>query len=223
MVIRQGKKLPKPPSVTPADIIRRDRFGRYNPQGKYYATKAGFLRKLPAYRKSAPKPKGYRPQPPIPPAPGAPGPRADDAQPRRDVATGGAPAARTVESGRSGAKISTWFKAAGSMESGKGFNFADSYKAGLMDEDVENYDEGYAMPALFFSSQGHLLGRVKFKGRMPLLDLIEMLNDKLQYLGEESPEFDFRKAYPKWEYKYQIVETIGVTSTVLVEKTDRRP
>lgn len=221
MVIRQGKKLPKKESVTPPDIIRRDRFGRYNPQGKYYATKAGFLRKLPAYRKSAAK-TSYRPQPPIPQSSTSAAPGAAVTR-RADVATGGAPAARTVPSGRSGAKISTWFKAAGSMEGGKGFTFADSYKAGLMDEDVENYDEGYAVPALFFSNQGHLLGRVKFKGRMPLLDLIEMLNDKLQYLGEESPEFDFRKAYPKWEYKYQIVETIGPTSTVLEERNDRRP
>lgn len=222
MVIKQGKKLPPKKSVTPPkDIIRRDRFGRYNANGKYYATKAGILRKLPAFREPAPKPRGYKPQPPIPQssAPAAPAPTPS---PRAPVGTGAPAAARTVPSGRKGAKISTWFRAAGSMDEGKGISFADSYKRGLMEEDVENYDEGYAVPALFFSNQGHLLGRVKFTGEIPLLDLIGMLNDKLQYLGEEAPEFDFRKAYTRWEYKWQVVETIGPTSTVLKEKHDRR-
>lgn len=214
MVIKQGKKLPPKKSVTPPDIRRRDAFGRYNPNGRYYATKAGILRKLPAFRSPPPKPTGYRPQPPLPHAEAAP--RADAEPPRAPVA------ARTKASGRRGAKISTWFRAAGSMETEKGFSFADSYKRGLMDEDVENFDEGYAVPALFFSNQGHLLGRVKFNGEMALTDLLEMLNDKLQYLGEESPEFDFRKAYPHWEYKWQVVEHIGVTDTVLKEKHDRR-
>jgi hypothetical protein len=216
MVIKQGKKRAPRESVTPSDIIRRDRFGRFNPQGKYYATKAGILRKLPAFRSPSPKPRGYRPQPPIPPS-AAPAPRRAEPAP-----TTPPPPARTKASGRKGAKLSTWFRAAGSMDDERGISFADSYKKGLMEEDVENFEEGYAVPALFFSNQGHLLGRVKFSSEIPLLDLIGMLNDKLQFLGEEAPEFDFRKAYTHWEYKYQVVERIGVTDTVLVEKHDRR-
>lgn len=192
--------------------VRRNRFGNFSKSGRYYAIR-GELHKLPQYRLKAPAPNSRRRvQPPRAPAP----------EPRRATTTALVEKAAGSEF-RRGAKYSTWFKAAGSVEKDRRMTFADSYAQGLMDEDVESEEEGYAIPALFFSNQGGLLGQVKFDGIIPLETLIGRLNLKLQFLGEESPDFDFRIAYPRWEYKYQIIETLGPTSRIIKSQSDRRP
>lgn len=193
--------------------VRRDRFGRFNPRGHYYATKAGVLRRLPAYRKRAPKVEARRPQPALP--------RGAAVEPAAPAPAPVAPP-RTTASGRTGAKISTWFKAAGTMETDGRITYSDSYKRGLMDEDYEDPRVGYAVPGMFFSNQGALLGQVKFSGEVPLEDLLALLNERLQFLGEEAPEFDFRKVYAHWEYSYAVKETIGLTTVTLRSKRDRR-
>lgn len=92
----------------------------------------------------------------------------------------------------------------------------------IFDTDVENEEEGYAVPGIFYSNQGHILGQVKFDGIIPVEDLIAMCNDKIQFLGEEAPEFDFRRAYSHWEWKWEIREQIGPTTTKIDYKSDRR-
>lgn len=98
-------------------------------------------------------------------------------------------------------------------------SFKDAYNAGVYEET----NEEFAAPTMFFSQEGLLLGQVKFKGIVTLDTMIDDLNDKLQFSGEGSADFDFRTAYPRWSYEYQVVETIGVTSRVIDSARDSRP
>jgi hypothetical protein len=75
----------------------------------------------------------------------------------------------------------------------------------LLGEDLEEY----GAPAAFYSNQSGILGQVRWGGIIPLEVLIDKLNLKLQFVGEESRDFDFRSAYSQWTYRYQVVESIG--------------
>ncbi|MHB1059783.1 MAG: hypothetical protein ACYC0F_18060 [Rhodanobacter sp.] len=115
------------------------------------------------------------------------------------------------------AKYDTWFKATGTMGGLK--DLSDPYNRGLLDEDLEDF----AAPAQFYSNQGTVLGRVKWTGIVPPEDLIAELNLKLQYEGEEIPGFDFRDVYSRWDYTYQIVESIGGVPTRIYRQRDYYP
>lgn len=145
-----------------------------------------------------------------------------DGEPR----AAGPPGRGTVSAPRTerrGATYITTFKAAGSLETERGITFGDSYKRGLMEEEMDISETGgFAVPALFFSNQGSLLGRVKFSGQVDLDTLITLLNDKLQFIGEESADFDFRRFYSKWEYSYQVIERLGPTTRVIESDHQRR-
>lgn len=86
----------------------------------------------------------------------------------------------------------------------------------LLSEDLEQF----AAPAAFYSNQSGLLGRVRFKGVVGLEILIDKLNLVLQFTGEETRDFDFRNVYENWEYRYQVIETIGPTDRVIEERRD---
>lgn len=95
-----------------------------------------------------------------------------------------------------GASYSTWFKALGSFGPGRNW---DSYAAmqNLLDEDLMDIEA----PAAFYSQQ--ITGRVKWPGIVDREVLIQDLNDKAPWDG------DFRDIYPRWEYEYRVVESIG--------------
>lgn len=118
---------------------------------------------------------------------------------------------------RRGARYSTWFRAMGTM--GSAADLKDPYLQNLLEDNLEEF----GAPAQFYSNQGGLLGQVKFAGRVPLEVLIDRLNLALQFVGEESRDFDFRIAYRRWSYRYQIIETLGPTDHVIEEASDEHP
>jgi hypothetical protein len=157
-----------------------------------------------------------RPRPQRPPAKAAAeGPPAYPAGERPPVTP--APTRTARPTGRAGAKLTTWFKALGTTGSISDMRGAES--PDLLSQDLEDF----AAPRAWYSNQGGLLGRVRWQGEIGLEILIDRLNIALQFAGEESGDFDFRVAYPRWEYRYQIIETIGPTSRVLSEIKDSRP
>lgn len=89
----------------------------------------------------------------------------------------------------------------------------------LLSEDLEEF----AAPAAFYSNQSGLLGRVRWRGVRPLDALFDELNSKLQFAGEESADFDFRLVYSSWEYRYQVIETLGPTDRIITEVNDSYP
>lgn len=95
-----------------------------------------------------------------------------------------------------GSQYSTWFKAQGSFGNRADW---DSYSqmAGLLDDMEMDFDA----PAAFYSNA--VMGRVKFPGIVDREVLISQLNDIAGWNG------DFRDIYPRWEYTYRIVESIG--------------
>lgn len=103
-----------------------------------------------------------------------------------------------------GARYTTWFRAQGTMGEAPR-DEAYARMAAMLDEDIEETPA----PAAFYSNQGTILKRVRWPGIKPLDDIIDDLNDKLQFKGEETPDFDFRDIYSRWEYRYQVVETFG--------------
>lgn len=115
---------------------------------------------------------------------------------------------------RKGAVYSTWFRAMGSSGTLKGMQGAKS--PDLIREDLEDD----AAPSAFYSNQSGILGRVKWDGIIPLESLIDNLNFKLQFAGEESKSFDFRKAYRSWSYRYQVIERLGQLDRIILEYRD---
>lgn len=109
--------------------------------------------------------------------------------------------------------MSTWFKAWGS----DGVDISGAESPDILNEDMDDF----AAPRAFYSNQGALLGRVKFDGVVELEDLIEQLNDRLQFFGEEREDFDFRAVYARWDYKYQVIATRGPTDEIVVQKRQR--
>lgn len=180
--------------------LKLDRKGNFQNTGPFYAYRA-----LP--QRTAPSKRGGARAGPAP---------APATEPTRTPAPATTPRV-VAPARRTGAKYTTWFKAAGSTERDMGFG--DSYKQGLMEEE----NEEFAAPKMFFSNQGALLGKVKFKGIVPLNDLIDSLNEKLQFLGEEVKDFDFRTYYTRWSYNYQVVESLGPTDRIIDESRDSRP
>lgn len=137
----------------------------------------------------------------------------------RERAPPGAPEVRQVSAptSRKGATYSTWFKAMGTM--GTAADLKDPYLSNLLTEDLEEF----SAPAQFYSNQSGLLGQVRWKGNIPLEILIDKLNVQLQYIGDESPDFDFRSAYWRWSYKYQVIESLGPTDRVVFSSEDSKP
>lgn len=109
-----------------------------------------------------------------------------------------------------GAKYSTWFKAAASFGNARDW---DSYAQmqNLLDEEAEEFNA----PASFYSQQ--ILGRVKWDGIVGREEIIATLNERAG-LDE-----DFRRLYPKWEYVYRIVESIGGVPVRFFEHKAKQP
>jgi len=107
-----------------------------------------------------------------------------------------------------GAQYSTWFKAMG------------AFKAGRMGESptlmLEMDELGFDVPDVFYSQA--ITGRVKFDGIVSLEYVINHLNSRAPWDGE-----DFRDIYPRWEYTYRIVESIGGVPVRFYEKRGKQP
>lgn len=217
-------------------IIRRDRKGRFAKRGTYHILR-GRLVKIRQPRQP-PGGKGVG-------GVGAPAAGRGPAPPRtrgeRTPATAAAPAPTTPfpdyvaayfalqdqkygpkivvdnrPTDRAGAEYTTVFRAMGTfgdLEELRGRS------PSILQDDIEEI----GAPAAWYSTQGGLLGQANFPGIVPLDILLDRLNDSLQFLGEESPNFDFRTAYPRWEYRYHVVETLGPTDRVITDIRDRRP
>lgn len=109
-----------------------------------------------------------------------------------------------------GARYTSWFRAQGTM----GSTMTDETYARMqrmLEEDLE--EDIAAAPAAFYSNQSGLLGKVRWRGIKILDEILESLNIKLQFRGEEIEGFDFRDIYSRWEYRYQVIETIGQEGT----------
>lgn len=187
-------------------IRRRTKSGRFSKRGKFVAYQ-GRLILYKTYSVVGPPAPTKR-------APATAATAPATAEPRLQVPE---PIRTAPESGRKGGRFTTWFRALGTMGTLQEMRGAES--PDLLGEDLEEF----GAPAAFYSNQGGLLGQVRFRGVIPLEVLIDRLNIKLQFVGEESGDFDFRTAYSKWEYRYQIVETLGPTDTVIEERTDMWP
>lgn len=186
-------------------ILRRNKKGRFAKYGTYQSIN-GKLSKI------KPQPRPPRPAPVARPAGRAREIERPPSRPRGErVPTVTRPAR---PSGRLGAKFSTWFRAIGSAGNLRDMRGAES--PDLLSEDLEQF----AAPAAFYSNQSGLLGRVRFKGVVGLEILIDKLNLVLQFTGEETRDFDFRNVYENWEYRYQVIETIGPTDRVIEERRD---
>lgn len=168
-------------------------------------------------------PIGIRPKTARVPEPERPGPAPTGAAGRaeapgaeaRDAAPDGTRAAgRDLE--RSGVRYFTWFRAAGSMGEG---SFKDLYR----EFGADSIAEEISAPTIWFSNQSALLGQVRFDGVVPLDVLFARLNSGLQFVGEETPHFDFRREYSTWSWKYQVEERVGVRTSIIVSQSEERP
>jgi len=114
--------------------------------------------------------------------------------------------------GRPGVKRFTYFRAQGTIGD------LDDYQAELFFEALPEF------PAMssWFSNQSGLFGQVKFEGDIPADEMLSMLNQRLQFRGEEFEGFDFREVYPQWRYKYQVVEFLGGNARVVRFEEDGR-
>lgn len=124
--------------------------------------------------------------------------------------------------GQRGAKYFTMFKAEGSLGTRKDLHPKElkGESPSILQDDIDDYEEGnYAAPAAFFSQQ--YLRKVKFEGILEVELLIDELNSKLQYVGEEEPDFDFRKVYDYWSYNYEVHEKYGGTSVIVARESKR--
>lgn len=120
---------------------------------------------------------------------------------------------RREASGRPGGEIFTLFRAGGTFGTD-----VDEYDENLFWGEVEEF----GVPAQFYSHHGLFLGQIRWEGRVPLDTLISRLNGTLQFRGAETVGFDFRNTYPRWSYKYQVVEKIGPERRILTLIEDSR-
>lgn len=195
---------------TPRRIPRRTKSGKFSKRGKYVAIEGRLVRfdigPIPSQE--------YRIRPGRP---------TERARARDGSGAGGGPllvpgpiiSENPTE--RRGARYSTWFKALGTAGRREDMRGAES--PDLLSEDLEEF----AAPAAFYSNMSGLLGQVRFRGVVPLENLIDKLNVQLQFAGEESRDFDFRNAYASWEYRYQVIESLGPADRVITEIRDSYP
>ena len=129
-----------------------------------------------------------------------------------DVVARGPPKLEFREFGgkRKGFTYTTWFKAFGSMNQSD--NMGDSPT--LLDE-MEELDD-LSIPSAFYSHG--ITGQVKWAGIRDREELIADLNSQSPWAG-----LDFREIYPKWEYYYQIVESVGNVAVRIYEYRAKHP
>lgn len=171
----------------------RDRFGRFNKRGSFAVIQGKLVRLKP------------KPEPRTSTSAGAPAP---------SPAGPGGVVVQRPRSLRKAARYETWFKAMGTTGELEDLR-------GRSPDIVNEVVEEYGAPAAWYSTQ--ILGQVRFKGELALEFLIDELNSKLQFVGEGPADFDFRRDYPQWSYRYQVIEYIGPTERVVAEASDSRP
>lgn len=113
---------------------------------------------------------------------------------------------------RKGFNYNTWFKAIGSMESLAELKGGDSPTIVNEFSEFDDFD----VPSAFFSHT--YLGKVKWRGIKDREEIISELNFKAPWSGN-----DFRDIYPKWEYVYRIVESVGDVVVNIFEYKAKQP
>lgn len=113
---------------------------------------------------------------------------------------------------REGFTYHTWFKALGTFAGLQELKGGDS--PDILNEMEEEFDGN--IPRAFYSHA--ITGRVKYRGIVKLQKVIDDLNR----VADWAP-MDFRDVYPKWEYTYRIVESVGDVPVQIYEIRASRP